>query len=90
VNNLLISYLVVTAGSADHFNPWSIAMDQPAKPSIERLPEVLDRIGMGRSWLFDAVASGVFPPPVQLGRRAVGWRSQDIDQWIEGRSRKSK
>lgn len=65
-------------------------MDYPARPSIERLPDVLGRIGMRRSWLFAAVATGNFPKPLKLGRRAVGWRSQDIDQWIEDRSRQSK
>ena len=65
-------------------------MDYPPKASIERLPDVLSRIGMRRSWLFAAVAAGDFPKPLKLGRRAVGWRSQDIDQWIEDRSRQSK
>jgi prophage regulatory protein len=65
-------------------------VDDVSKPSIERLPAVLTRIGMGRSWLFAAVAAGDFPKPLKLGRRAVGWRSNDVDTWINDRSGNSK
>jgi len=29
------------------------------------------------------MAEGKFPRPVKIGRRAVGWIEEDINQWIE-------
>lgn len=49
---------------------------------ILRLPEVLARLGMGRSWLFAEVAAGRFPKPVKIGR-ASGWDSLAIDTYID-------
>lgn len=74
----------LAAPNPDHL---SQASPTPTRPTIERLPGVLRRISLSRSWLFAAVASGQFPKPVKLGQRAVGWRSQDIDVWIESRTR---
>lgn len=52
---------------------------------ILRLPEVLDRIGMGRSWLFDEIKAGRFPKGFKLGARARGWTSESIDDWVRER-----
>ena len=53
---------------------------------IERLPAVLARTGLGRSTLYALVAAGGFPPPVKLSLRAVGWRSQEVDAWLQSRT----
>lgn len=53
---------------------------------IERLPEVLARIGMGRSWVYESIKNGKFPRPAKLSARAVGWRSTDVDAWIQSRN----
>jgi len=50
-----------------------------------RLPHVLERTGLGRSTLYRLLAEGLFPPPVRIGRRAVAWRADDIQDWIESR-----
>lgn len=52
---------------------------------ILRLPRVIAMIGMRRSWIYQAVAEGQFPAPVQLGRRAVGWRRSDVETWLASR-----
>jgi prophage regulatory protein len=26
---------------------------------------------------------GEFPRPVRIGRRAVGWRSSDVEEWLK-------
>jgi len=31
------------------------------------------------------MAEGNFPKPVQLGKRAVGWRESDIAAWLQSR-----
>lgn len=55
---------------------------------IWRLPQVLKATGMGRSWIYQAVAEGQFPAPVRLGKRAVGWRRSDVLTWLESRQKK--
>ena len=50
---------------------------------ILRLPAVKSRTGLSRSTIYLRMATGNFPKPVALGRRAVGWLSSEIDQWIE-------
>ena len=49
--------------------------------SFLRLPQVLARVGFGRSHLYSLVSRGLFPQPLKLGRIAA-WRSSDIDSWI--------
>lgn len=49
---------------------------------ILRLPEVLQRTGLGRSTVYEAMGEGKFPKKIQLGTRAVGWLESDIDQWV--------
>ena len=46
---------------------------------ILRKPRVLACIGMGNTWLHEAVKRGDFPAPVKLGARAVGWRRADVE-----------
>ena len=52
---------------------------------ILRLPRVLEKTGMGRTWVYAAVKAGRFPKSLKLGARAVGWRSSDIENWIASR-----
>ncbi len=49
---------------------------------ILRKPEVLASIGMGNTWLYEAVRRSDFPQPVKIGERAVGWRKTDVDEWL--------
>lgn len=57
---------------------------------IKRLPEVIKQVGYSRSSLYAKVKTGDFPAPILLGRRAVGWLSTDIDEWIAGRVEASR
>lgn len=56
---------------------------------IWRKPRVLAAIGLGKSWLHDAVRRGEFPPPFVLSARAVGWRRSDVEAWLASRQRKA-
>lgn len=51
--------------------------------SILRLPDVLKRTGLARSTLYLRIAQGLFPKPISLGFRSVGWLESEIDQWID-------
>lgn len=53
---------------------------QPEK--LIRRAEVLARIGLSDSTLKTKVAAGAFPRPVQIGPRAIAWKSSEVDAWI--------
>ena len=59
----------------------------PSTPStISRLPDAKARTGLSRSTIYKLEAEGKFPKRIKLGERAVGWRTSDIDAWIESRT----
>lgn len=62
-------------------NPSST--DQPEL--LLRLPQVMARVGLSRSSIYEAIANRNFPPGVKLSRRAVAWSSKAIDAWISER-----
>jgi prophage regulatory protein len=45
----------------------------PSSPVILRRPQVEARTGLSRSTLYQYIQDGLFPRPVSLGARAVGW-----------------
>ena len=52
---------------------------------ILRLPEVKRLTGLSRSSLYRLMAKGLFPAQVQISERAVGWREEEVQGWIESR-----
>ena len=57
---------------------------------ILRLPEVLYRVGIGRSTRYKLIAAGEFPAPVKLAGNAVGWLCSEVEEWITCRPRMGK
>lgn len=53
---------------------------------IHRRPAVSARIGFGKTHIYEMIGRGEFPAPIMLGRRAVGWLSDDVDAWIAARA----
>jgi len=54
----------------------------PQKPEkLLRLPQVLERVPIGRSTLWAWISQGKFPAPCKLGSMTV-WRESDIDAHI--------
>ncbi len=53
---------------------------------ILRLPDVMNLVGLSRSSIYDLMARGKFPRAVSLGGyKAVGWRSNEVDDWVASR-----
>lgn len=50
---------------------------------LVRMPEVCNRIGIGRSTLYAMIQSGTFPAPKRLGGRTVAWLESEVHAWIE-------
>ncbi len=53
---------------------------------ILRKPAVKALIGISAdSTLYDLMAAGMFPRPINIGPRAVGWIESEIEDWISAR-----
>nr|WP_236409497.1 AlpA family phage regulatory protein [Pseudomonas gessardii] len=50
-----------------------------------RLPEVKASTGFGRAWIYQLMSEGKFPKARRIGARAVGWPSDEIEQWVNDR-----
>ena len=50
---------------------------------ILRLPEVQTKTGKARASIYEGVEDGTFPKPIPLGKRAVGWLEDEVDDWID-------
>lgn len=49
---------------------------------ILRLNDVIEKTGLARSTIYKYVESGIFPKPISLGGRSVGWVDSEVHQWI--------
>ena len=58
--------------------------------AILRLPEVQVRTGLSRSTIYDRVKHSRFPPPINLGPRAIGWLESEVAEWITERVRETR
>jgi predicted DNA-binding transcriptional regulator AlpA len=47
-----------------------------------RLPEVLERVPVGRSTWWKWVKNGHAPSPVKIGPRTTAWRESDLNAFI--------
>ncbi len=57
---------------------------------ILRLPAVKTRTGLSRSTIYLRVSECLFPKPINLGARAVGWLESEIDGWLASRVKESR
>lgn len=71
------------------FNDRGHPVGQGLPDEILRKPRVLAAIGLGKSWLHEAIKRGDFPAPVKLGARAVGWRRSEVESWLASRETKA-
>jgi len=57
---------------------------------ILRLTDVITMTGLSRSTIYLRMVQGKFPKKINLGSRAVGWISSEVNEWIEERIRESR
>jgi len=48
-----------------------------------RLPEVMNKTGYSKAWIYRLISRGVFPEPIKIGIRARAFVESEIDEWIE-------
>jgi prophage regulatory protein len=61
-----------------------------AMTSILRLPDVEARCAVNRRTLYYWIERGMFPRPINLGPRTVGWLDSDIEAWINEKAQASR
>lgn len=62
-------------------SPTPLAADR----HIMRRDEVEQKTGFKRSHIYNLMKAGQFPQCRRIGTRAVGWDSQEIEQWVNDR-----
>ena len=53
---------------------------------ILRIKTVCDITGLSKSTVYAKMLNGEFPRPIKLGRRAVGWKSDELQAWVSKQS----
>ncbi len=56
---------------------------------ILRRPAVQTVTGLSRSSIYDLMSKGLFPRPIKLTGKAVGWTERAIMDWLDSRERAS-
>jgi prophage regulatory protein len=56
-------------------------------PELWRMPKVMEVTGLSRTTIFELIAAGRFPRPVQViaGGRPVAWVSHEVGCWVTER-----
>jgi prophage regulatory protein len=57
---------------------------------LMRLGDVARFTGLPRSTIYAMAAKGLFPKPIKLSERTSAWRSDELDQWVEARTKASR
>ncbi|PCG07450.1 transcriptional regulator [Sphingomonas ginsenosidimutans] len=52
-----------------------------------RLPEVIARVGLRRSAIYQRMSEGRFPKSRSLGPKCAVWVEAEIDEWIRAVAR---
>ncbi|EBR1885470.1 AlpA family transcriptional regulator [Salmonella enterica] len=55
-----------------------------------RLPEVLNRTGYGKAWIYHLINQHLFPAPIKIGSRAVAFIESEVEEWIQLAIKNSK
>ena len=50
-----------------------------------RLPAVLQKVGMSKSFIYDLITQDKFPKPVKVSSRISCWVAAEVDQWVQER-----
>jgi prophage regulatory protein len=55
-----------------------------------RLPQVMSRVGLRPTRIYELMGDGLFPKPIRLGERAVAWLESEVDFWILAQAQKPR
>lgn len=54
----------------------------PSPTRLLRLPEVIARVGLKRSAIYQRMSEGSFPKSRSLGPKCAVWVEAEIDDWV--------
>nr|WP_225008138.1 AlpA family phage regulatory protein [Novosphingobium percolationis] len=57
-------------------------MPAPPPPRLLRLPDVMARVGLKRSAIYQRMNEGRFPKSRSLGSRCSVWVEDEINDWV--------
>lgn len=66
----------------DYFSPPIGLTASPLPTRLLRLPEVVARVGLKRSAIYQRMGDGRFPKSRSLGPKCVVWVESEIDDWV--------
>jgi prophage regulatory protein len=58
--------------------------------SLIRPNELADLLSISIPTLYRMINNGELPPKVRIGKRAVGWRRSQIEDWMDERTEEPK
>jgi len=67
----------------NHTNPSPHAAATPAPARLLRLPEVMARVGLRRSAIYQRMSDGRFPRSRSLGPKCAVWVEAEIEEWLK-------
>lgn len=70
------------ADAASEFTPTT-AVQIPYKSRLIRLPEVMSRVGLRRSAIYQRMSEGTFPRSRSLGAKCAVWVESEVEEWID-------
>lgn len=60
-----------------------IELTSAPPPRLLRLPEVMSRVGLRRSAIYQRMSEGRFPKCRSLGHKCSVWVEAEINAWVE-------
>lgn len=74
----------VVAGAAEaNADSASSETMAPTQMRLIRLPEVIARVGIKRSTIYQRMAEGRFPKGRSIGPKSTVWVESEINDWIK-------
>jgi prophage regulatory protein len=56
--------------------------DEGVPRTVLRIVDVERQTGLARATIYYFIKRGMFPRPIPLGLKSVGWLQEDINQWV--------
>ena len=76
--------MTAVSQSSDSVPPFVGTASLPSAPArLLRLPDVIARVGLKRSAIYQRMSEGRFPKSRSLGAKCAVWVETEIDAWID-------
>ena len=66
----------------NYFTEDSQHLPSVSRSRLIRLQEVLERVPLSRTSIYNWINAGTFPRPIKIGPRSVAWLESAVDEWI--------